>query len=215
MSKSKLLESGQKFGRLTVIKLDYIKEYISPKGFKQKQKFYLCKCNCGNECVILQNNLQTKRTLSCGCLHLELLKNNFLKHGLANTRLFSIWTNMKTRCYNNNGTDYSNWGGRGITICDEWKNDFKVFYDWAMDNGYKDNLTIDRIDNDGNYEPSNCRWATAREQALNRHNNHLITYNGETHTMKEWSEIIGIDYKTLSNRLNKSKWSINKAMVFE
>lgn len=100
---------------------------------------------------------------------------------------------------------------RGIRVCNEWKNDFKAFYNWAINNGYSDELTIDRIDNNGNYSPDNCRWATVKEQNKNRRSNHLITFNGETHTMKEWSEILKIDYNKLKHRINNYNWPIEEA----
>lgn len=118
---------------------------------------------------------------------------------------------MKKRCYNLKYKRYNDYGGRGIKICNEWLNDFKVFYDWAMQNGYKDNLTIDRIDVNGNYEPSNCRWANIKTQANNKRNNRIIEYKGEFHTMSEWANIYNINYKLLHSRLKKG-WNIEKAL---
>lgn len=126
-------------------------------------------------------------------------------------RILGIFNGMKQRCYNKNSTKYHRYGGRGITICDEWLKNPQSFVDWSMDNGYADNLTIDRINNDGNYEPSNCRWATKKEQANNTSTNHRITYNGETHTLKEWSEKLGISYQTLMIRLCHG-WSEEKTL---
>lgn len=135
------------------------------------------------------------------------------KHGLNETRIYKTWVRMKVRCYNQNHDRYKNYGGRGITVCDEWKNDFKKFYEWAMKNGYSDDLTIDRIDVNGNYEPSNCRWITNKEQCNNRRNNHFITYNGKTQTVSEWAEEIGLDYNTLLVRINRLHWDIEKALT--
>ena len=137
--------------------------------------------------------------------------NSNYKHGLRNTRLFSIWANIKTRCTNSNSTFYNRYGGRGITICDEWKDNFKAFYDWAMANGYQDNLTIDRIDNNGNYEPNNCRWVTVKDQARNKTNNHLYTINNETKALSVWCEQFNINYKTVRDRLKRG-WNIKKAL---
>ena len=120
---------------------------------------------------------------------------------------------MKQRCYNSNNKDYPDYGERGITICREWKNDFKAFYDWAINNGYAENLEIERIDNNENYEPSNCKWATRKEQNNNTRHNHYIELNGEIHTMKEWAKIIGLSYQTLSSRINKLHWNIEKALT--
>ena len=120
---------------------------------------------------------------------------------------------MKKRCYSENEIGYENYGGRGITVCDEWKNNFEAFYNWAIENGYKDGLTLDRKDNDGQYCPENCKWSTVKEQANNRRSNHLLTLNGETHNLMEWSEITGIPYHTLKKRINGSKWSTEKALT--
>lgn len=134
-------------------------------------------------------------------------------HGKRNTRLYDIWHGMKNRCYNENNDRYRDYGGKGTTICNEWKNDFQSFYDWSMANGYKDNLTIDRMDTDGNYEPSNCRWITNKEQQNNRTDNHYITFNGETRTLKEWSELLDVNYSTLNHRITQYGWSTEKALT--
>lgn len=136
-----------------------------------------------------------------------------MKHGLKKTRLYSIWSQMKNRCFNQNAERYSDYGGRGITVCDEWKDDFKAFYDWSMSNGYSDNLTIDRINNDGNYEPSNCRWVDVLTQVNNSRHNHMIEYCGESHSMSEWSRILNIPYYLLRNRINVYGWDIEKAFT--
>lgn len=120
---------------------------------------------------------------------------------------------MKNRCFNSKTPRYSDYGGRGITVCDEWKNDFKAFYDWATLNGYCDDLTIDRIDNDGNYEPSNCRWVTMDVQANNSRYCHNIEFNGEVHSISEWSRILGISRGALNNRINKYGYSIERAFT--
>lgn len=134
------------------------------------------------------------------------------KHGRKNTRLYRIWANMKTRCYNTHSTHYKRYGGRGITVCEEWKNDFKAFYDWSMTNGYAENLTIDRIDNNGNYEPLNCRWVTVKEQSANRCNNRYVAIEGETKALSEWCEIYNINYKTVRDRLRRG-CSYKKALT--
>ena len=118
---------------------------------------------------------------------------------------------MKNRCNNPNHPRFKDYGGRGITVCDDWKNDVKSFYDWSMSHGYADNLTIDRIDNDGNYEPSNCRWVTQLVQVNNSRHNHIITYNGETHSMSDWARILGTSFHLLSNRINRYGWGVEKA----
>lgn len=137
---------------------------------------------------------------------------NHLKHGEANTRLHIIWKAIKQRCYNPNTKRYKHYGGRGVTMCEEWKNNFLAFYEWAMENGYNDSLTIDRIDVNGNYESSNCRWATYKEQANNKRNRKTFSHNGKKHTLAEWSEITGIKVQTIWARL-KSGWSIEDALT--
>ena len=134
-------------------------------------------------------------------------------HGKQPARLYRIWSNMKNRCTNPNADNYSFYGGRGIKVCDEWRDDFIPFRDWAMANGYAVNLTLDRIDNDGNYEPSNCRWETHLHQCNNTRRNHLITFRGETHTIAEWSRIVGMNVDTLERRINGYRWSIEKALT--
>lgn len=130
-------------------------------------------------------------------------------HGLRHTRLYRIWLQMKNRCFNINSERYADYGGRRITVCDEWRNDFTTFYNWAMSNGYSDDLTIDRINNNGNYEPSNCRWATVLDQNRNSRSCDFITYRGETHCLKEWCEILNLPYGTMCSR-KRYGWSIDK-----
>ena len=205
--------TNQKFGRLLVIK------YY--KTAKDGHSIWKCQCDCGNIVNVYSNSLKTGNTRSCGCLNKEIKqkrrgkKCNFYKHGKGNTRLFNIFQGIKKRCLNITDTHYNLYGERGIKICDEWldkENGFMNFYNWAIENGYKDNLTIDRINVNGNYEPSNCRWVTIKEQANNRRNNHYITYNNETHTISEWSNITGIKSSTIAKRINKYKWTIEKAL---
>lgn len=192
--------AGQKFGRLLVL------EYIPNSHSK-----WLCQCDCGNKVTVTSVNLKNGHTQSCGCLNLD----NHTKHGGRHTRLYKIWIGMKTRCYNKKAKQYENYGGRGITICEEWKNDFIKFRDWAIKNGYENNLTLDRIDVNGNYEPHNCRWATTKQQQNNKRNNFFIEYNNERKTIAEWSALRGIRQDTLRNRIVKHHWSIPRALGFE
>lgn len=131
----------------------------------------------------------------------------------GHTRLYNAWCNMKSRCYNENHHRYRIYGARGIKVCDEWVNNYNNFYKWAIENGYRDNLTIDRIDVNGNYEPSNCRWTTQKEQCNNQRKNHYLTYKGKTQSMSKWADEIGIKYTTLRARINRSNWSVEKALT--
>lgn len=139
-------------------------------------------------------------------------KNPNYRHGLKNTRLYRIYHNMLTRCYNSSSKAFERYGGRGITICDEWKDDPKAFYDWSMSHGYSDELTLDRINNDGNYCPENCRWVTMKEQANNTCRCHYIKIDGETKSMREWCEITGVNYNTARDRIRQG-WEPIKAVT--
>ena len=136
---------------------------------------------------------------------------NHLTHGKRHTRLYRIWANIKTRCLNPNDPHFTRWGARGITVCDEWKDDFQAFYDWAMSNGYQEDLTIDRIDNDKGYSPENCRWVTVGEQNQNKRTVILLTWDGETHTTAEWARLLGCGKNTISTRYHKG-WSTEECL---
>ncbi len=155
--------TGQKFGRLTVIE-----RHERPKERRSREAFWLCKCDCGNESTLSGYELRSGNTKSCGCYHKAITSKIHKKHGYCGTRLYRIYYKMKERCYKPSNDNYKYYGGLGITICDEWLNNFQAFADWAMSHGYADNLTIDRINNEGNYEPSNCRWITIQEQQRNK-----------------------------------------------
>ena len=135
----------------------------------------------------------------------------FEKHKGSKSRLYSIWSNMKTRCYNSNSPKYKAYGARGVTICDEWRYSYPNFQEWAVSTGYSEDLTIDRINVNGNYEPSNCRWLSIKQQENNRTNNRLITYKGETKTMSEWAEYLGISYNCLQMILNAYGYTVEEA----
>jgi len=192
--------SGRRYGRLVALKIDHVKKYKS-----NNVEYWLCQCDCGNTKVIAKPSLTTGLTTSCG------KRDVHNKHGKTGQRLFKIWSAMLDRCENKNNHAYERYGGRGISVCQEW-HDIESFYAWALSNGYTENLTIDRIDNNGNYEPSNCRWATRKEQNNNTSNNRLIEYNGEIKTIAQWSEILGIKHTTLSKRLIDG-WSAEKALT--
>lgn len=195
----------QKFGRLTAL-------YRLQNYHNKHNAYWLCVCKCGNFKEVSLNNLYRGNVRSCGCLHKETMISLCKTHGKTNTRLYHIWQRMKSRCYYSKDNRYQYYGGRGIAVCDEWKDDFMAFYKWAIDNGYRDNLTIDRIDVDGNYEPSNCRWATNNEQAKNKTNNKYYTINGKTYCLKEWCKILNINYKKVWVRLNQLNWTIERVL---
>ena len=190
------LKEGTKICSLTVIKLAYIKTFHYSKRNVNKE-FYLCKCDCGRESIVYRHNLTRKVNTTLHCKHCC-----HAKHNLRNTRLFGIWAGMRNRIYNKNSIDYKNYGNRGITICKEW-NEFLPFYKWAINNGYRDNLTIDRIDNNGNYEPSNCRWATRKEQNKNKRNIKKIFYKNKEQVISDLSKKLGIKHSTLYMRLRR------------
>lgn len=198
---SKLIDlTGQRFGRLTVLK-------IAKKV--RRTYYYLCKCDCGNLKVVRGSHLKSGKIQSCRCLQKEKAKELATEHGLSKTKLAKIWDGIKERCYNPNCKSYKNYGARGIKMCSEWKFNFIAFYKWAMENGYKEGLSIDRINVNGHYEPFNCRWITHKEQMNNTRINVYITFNNETHTLQEWSEITGISYSALRYRKNHH-WSVEK-----
>ena len=152
--------TGQRFGRLVVIE--------RAESTKDGKARWVCLCDCGTTSIKVGKLLRNGHCKSCGCGEYENQLTSRISHGLSDTRLYNIWLGMKQRCYYPEHKDFHNYGGRGITVCEEWLNDFKAFYDWAIANGYREDLRIDRIDVNGNYEPSNCRWTTWREQRLNQ-----------------------------------------------
>lgn len=190
--------TGRRFGFLTV---------SGESERRGKNIMWNCLCDCGNRVVVPRSNLMNGHTKSCGCKTKEMIGNATRVHGFVGTRLNRIYHGMKSRCYNPNNEKYKDYGGRGITVCDEWKNDFQAFYDWAMSNGYKENLTIDRINVDGNYEPSNCRWADNITQSYNKRNTLKLFFNGEERSVREWSEITGLSMAAIRSRLQRG-WSV-------
>ena len=187
--------TGSSFGMLSVLSF-YGKD-------KYSHNLWLCRCECGNTTIAETRALKMGKTRSCGCLARKLTVERNTTHKGTHTRLYGIYNKIKWRCEYPNCRDFKNYGGRGIRVCDEWLNSFETFRDWALANGYRDDLTIDRIDVNGNYEPSNCRWVTMKVQTQNRRNSILITFNGETRPLSVWAKEKGIKYLTAYNRYKK------------
>ena len=185
---------GMKCGNWTVVER-------APNAGKC-QTMWLCECACGKRKIVNAYDLRTGHSKSCGCL-----KN--VTHGDAryneNARLYSIWQGIKRRCTNESSNSYKNYGARGINMCSEWSADYKLFRSWALSHGYSDELSIDRIDVNGNYSPENCRWSTFIEQQNNKRTCHYIEVNGETHTIREWSRLTGVSENTIYKRIRKNK----------
>ncbi len=200
---------GQRFGKLIVIDK-------SRKRAKNGTINYVCKCDCGNISTIRGDHLRSGETLSCGCLIKKYGTSKYVKQGQStlNKRLYKIYDKMKQRCNNKNDTNYRHYGRRGITVCDEWLNDFMTFYNWSMNNGYKENLTIDRINVNGNYEPNNCRWVDNVTQQNNKINTVHLTYNGKTQSIAQWSRETGIKQSTLYYRYHKG-WDCYKCLYYK
>ena len=197
--------TGKRFGKLTVL-------CRSEENSKAGKARWVCLCDCGEKTVVTGGNLIQGKQVSCKCNRNEKSRNQkgkHITHGESKSRLYPIWMSFKARCDNPNNTSYPNYGARGITYCEEWKK-YENFAKWARESGYDDTVkrgkcTLDRIDVNGNYCPSNCRWVNQKIQGNNTRVNHLVTANGETHTLSEWSEITGIDKTVLRRRDLKGK----------
>lgn len=187
---------GKRFGRLVVKELDHVSE-------NNRGTWWRCECDCGNEKVVYRGSLTSGDIVSCGCYRAEHITEYGRTHGLTKHPLYSVWSGMIQRCTNANAANNYRYGGRGITVYSPWKEDFKSFYDWAINAGYKEGLTLDRIDNDKGYCPENCRWANRIEQQNNTRRNHVFIYNGNTHTLAEWARILQVNPETLRCRLNR------------
>lgn len=194
--------TGKRFNKLTVI--SRAESRRQPSG--KLVTYWNCKCDCGNIRQVRGCDLKDGHIKSCGCL----LK----RHKKSNTRIYTAWNHIIQRCYNSNCKSYKNYGARGITMCDEWLEDFMNFYNWAMRNGYRDDLTIDRIDVNGNYEPSNCRWADDFTQRRNKRNSRYFSINGETKVLADWAKQYNKKPNVIRQRL-KLGWNIEKALTEE
>lgn len=204
---------GKKYGKLLVIK--------SAGKSKYGARLWLCKCECGSEILVQTAQLNNGRKTNCGCVKKEYFAkqviplahkaNTKYKHP-SDSRLYCCWRAMLCRCTKQSDKYFDNYGGRGIRVCDEWQN-FDVFADWAKSNGYADKLSIDRINNNGNYCPENCRWATAKEQANNKTTTQYFEYKGEKKTLSQLADLFKIPYKRLYERVAKEKWDLERALT--
>ena len=196
---------GQKFGMLTV--LAQANDHITRGGLHKTA--WECACECGKHIIATGSNLRTGNTQSCGCTRSESQKT----HGERHTRLYRIWCNIKSRCYNANSRVYDGYGYRGITMCDEWKEHYEAFRDWSYAHGYSDDLTIDRIDNDGNYCPENCRWTDAKTQANNRRSSRYVVIDGESKSLAAWADELGYSRSIFHARAKLKGTTVEEQVV--
>lgn len=204
------IKQGDKFGKWTII------EEMSPKIISGKpRRMFRCQCECGNIGEVQLACLRNKHSISCGCEQKKRVAKAQFKHGFADKHpLYSTWKNMKKRCNNPNATEYENYGGRGICVCKDWSNNFKSFYNWAINNGWSKKLIIDRIDNNGNYCPENCRWTNVKTQVNNKTNNHYIKYNENIYTLSTLAKYLNIPYNVIRYRVSRCKWDINQLINY-
>lgn len=201
--KKRLDLTGRTYGRLTV---------IAPADSIGGMTMWRCLCQCGAEVAVRTSSLRAGNTNSCGCLKNDSIRAISTIHGLSSWRIYKIWTGMKSRCSNPNNSHFSNYGGRGIAVCQEWGS-FEAFYDWALTNGYQDDLTIERLDVNKNYEPVNCAWIPKSQQSYNTRSNRLIGCNGTVKTIHRWSKETGLPAGTIRARIDKLGWSIERAIT--
>lgn len=191
--------TNRTFGKLTV------KRFAGTN--KRGEATWECKCDCGKKTIVPGNKLRSGHTTSCGCVRFSRIGEHNRTHGMTNSRLYNIWSRMKARCNNPKEQYYYLYGGRGIKICDEWANSFELFYEWSIKNGYKENLTIDRKNTNGDYCPSNCKWSDVYEQANNKRNNHFITAFGQRKTISQWARVTRLNPGTISRRIHTLGWN--------
>ena len=196
--------TGIRFGMLVAV------QRASPKPYTG-EAIWLCKCDCGNEVEVTSGSLKRGDTKSCGCNKAKLVANARTTHGLSKSRLYGIWKDMKDRCERPSAVNYALYGGKGISVCEEWY-DFSKFAKWSFEHGYSDNLTIDRIDGEKGYCPDNCRWVSWSEQQNNRRNNHMITVRGETDTLTRMAEKHNIPWWVVSSRI-RNGWDEERAVL--
>lgn len=197
---------GQKFGNLTAIRFDHRDNRV-----KGGNHYWLFRCDCGNLVVVRKNSVTSGNTKRCADCSRKLASKRETTHGCSNTRLYREWSGIIQRCNNPKSTSWERYGAKGISVCDEWLN-FENFMKWAMENGYSDELTIDRINNEKGYCPTNCRWATYYEQANNQTTTIQIEYDGCKMPLSYWAKSVGINKHTLYDRIFRYGWSVEKAL---
>ena len=180
---------GQKFGRWLVLRKD-----IDRADKRGRHDFYICRCECGEERSVIKYGLLNGTLQSCGCLMRESVKNRDTKHGFARSRLYTIYNGMKNRCYNKNHTSYRIYGGRGIKVCEEWLKKPAAFFDWCLNNGYAHDLSLDRIDVNGDYSPSNCRFTSLKLQQRNRRDSRTVFFRGVEYNLREACELFDVNW---------------------
>ena len=193
--------SGKKFGYLTIAE-----RVQNAKNGKARWK---CICDCGNETIVTSTDIMTGHTSSCGCKRYE---SHNRVHGMNKTDIHTKWVQMRQRCYNKNDASYIHYGAKGVSVCDEWRNNFIAFMNWSYSNGYKEGLSLDRIDNLKGYYPDNCRWVKWEDQSGNRMNNIKITFNGKTQNLKKWCDELGKDYLFIRQRIIRDGMTFDEAI---
>lgn len=197
---------GKKYGKLTVVK---------ETGVKGGHTMCLCKCDCGNHKEAALTHVVRGKVKSCGCLHKSIAKEHGIMsatHGLSKHPLYGVWSTMKSRCYNPKNKSYNSYGAKGITVCKDWLNDFHAFYRWAMDNGYRKGLTVERKDISKGYSPDNCELIPLGRQASNKSTSFWVTIGEETKILKDWCSFYGMPYTTVYQRIKRGM-SIEEALT--
>ena len=212
MKREEIFNKGHKFGEI-----EFIEEagYSTDPKTGKRRRLAKFKCYCGNEFITKLSVVKRHIIKSCGCYTIKKTKEVNTKHGLVKHPLYCTWVNIKNRCLNRTKKQYDNYGGRGITVCNEWKENFTIFYDWCIKNNWRWGLTVDRIDVNGNYCPENCKLSTDKEQSRNKRNTIYVDYMGNSIPLIDYCELLGVDYSTVRNRIKKYNWSLEKAVNTE
>jgi hypothetical protein len=209
MAKKLEIKQDDKFGKWIII------EEIAPKIISNKsRRMFRCQCECGNISEVQLWCLKNGHSTSCGCNQKRRASIANTKHGLTEHPLYCTWKNMKKRCNNPNASEYMNYGGRGIRVCEEWSNNFQSFYSWAISNGWSKELSIDRIDTNGNYYPENCRWSNTKTQMNNTTKNHYIKYNENTYTLSTLAKHLNIPYNIVRYKLSNCGWNVEQLINY-